>query len=525
MIYRLQSQKGCRVFVGLLLAVMLAFGVVGRVPVARASAQTLCIMAPPWQIMGGYTAGVGYIRAWAGTAGYDCMYGPYYSDIAAGFSWTLDGVTNPIGCTFGPAVGTAYPTESTFYIGGFQIRTGSAEASKFTDGAYHTVTWSSGTQTADEGAATFAAGSWTSKWNPTTTYKNTYTSQANWGQVYVLPSVSITGPAMVETGQSGTWTATAAGGTAPYTYQWYLLPAGSSLLGDDPGLIATGTASTFTHTMTVAGAFQVSLTVLDSTGAAVAATATVNVGATLGTGYRIEFARSGTRGLYLAVTVYDGITGIVSPIASTSGTQAGWYDDWGTTTNSFHWVASPSEAVWWQAFSWRWTLRFAYPDGSLGPPPEDFWFQTTITLTNGTHLSVMHHFSTYGENSDTWTDDTGAVAVPETPPAAESSLPAWVQALLDGFKAVIRSAFVPSATDFSSQVAQGWVVITSPVPTIVPQYTIPFPNPNHLLASTGDSVNIDFSMISTWTYYATVKALVQVCLDAVLVFIVIGIVT
>jgi hypothetical protein len=277
--------------------------------------------------------------------------------------------------------------------------------------------------------------------------------------------------------------------------------------------------------MTVAGAFQVSLTVLDSTGAAVAATATVNVGATLGTGYRIEFARSGTQGLYLAVSVYDGITGIISPIASTSGTQAGWYDNWGTTTNSFHWVASPSEAVWWQAFSWRWTLRFAYPDGSLGPPPEDFWFQTTITLTNGTHLSVMHHFSTYGENSDTWTDDTGAVAVPETPPVAESSLPAWVQALLDGFKAVIRWAFVPSATDFSSQVAQGWVVITSPVPTIVPQYTIPFPNPNHLLASTGDSVNIDFSMISTWTYYATVKALVQVCLDAVLVFIVIGIVT
>jgi hypothetical protein len=338
-------------------------------------------------------------------------------------------------------------------------------------------------------------------------------------------SASIAGPSMVETGQSGTWTATASGGTAPYTYEWYLLPAGSSLLGDDPGLIATGTASTFTHTMTVAGAFQVSLTVLDSTGAAVAATATVNVGATLGTGYRIEFARSGTQGLYLAVSVYDGITGIISPIASTSGTQAGWYDNWGTTTNSFHWVASPSEAVWWQAFSWRWTLRFAYPDGSLGPPPEDFWFQTTITLTNGTHLSVMHHFTTYGENSDTWTDDTGAVAVPETPPAAESSLPAWVQALLDGFKAVIRSAFVPSATDFSSQVAQGWVVITSPVPTIVPQYTIPFPNPNHLLASTGDSVNIDFSMISTWTYYATVKALVQVCLDAVLVFIVIGIVT
>jgi hypothetical protein len=345
------------------------------------------------------------------------------------------------------------------------------------------------------------------------------------GTALSLVSVSIAGPSMVETGQSGTWTATASGGTAPYTYEWYLLPAGSSLLGDDPGLIATGTASTFTHTMTVAGAFQVSLTVLDSTGAAVAATATVNVGATLGTGYRIEFARSGTRGLYLAVSVYDGITGIISPIASTSGTQAGWYDNWGTTTNSFHWVASPSEAVWWQAFSWRWTLRFAYPDGSLGPPPEDFWFQTTITLTNGTHLSVMHHFSTYGENSDTWTDDTGAVAVPETPPAAESSLPAWVQEFLERFKGVIRWAFVPSATDFSSQVAQGWVMITSPVPTIVPQYTIPFPNPNHLLASTGDSVNIDFSMISTWTNYATVKALVQVCLDAVLVFIVIGIVT
>ena len=338
-------------------------------------------------------------------------------------------------------------------------------------------------------------------------------------------SVSIAGPAMVETGQSGTWTATAAGGTAPYTYQWYLLPAGSSLLGDDPGLIATGTAATFSHTMTVAGAFQVSLTVLDSTGAAVAATQLVNVGATLGTGYRIEFARSGTSGLYLAATVYDGITGIISPIASTSGTQAGWYDNWGVTSNSFHWVASPSEAVWWQAFSWRWTLRVAYPDGSLGPPPEDFWFQTTIILTNGAHLSVMHHFATYGENSDTWNDDTGAVAVPETPPAETSELPAWVQALLDGFKSVIRWAFVPSSTDFSNQVSQGWVVITSPVPTIVPQYTIPFPNPNHLLASTGDSVNIDFSMISTWTYYATVKALVQVCLDAVLIFIVIGIVT
>ena len=431
-------------------------------------------------------------------------------------SVSVNGSTAGIQYCYAVTTGAVWPASS---YDGYQIIT-SSTLSAFPAGSTVTIVVSGASREIMIGSGT---GDFMSC--PGVTYVFTMPSSSGWVVAQFPPSVSIAGPAMVETGQSGTWTATAAGGTAPYTYEWYLLPAGSSLLGDDPGLIATGTASTFTHTMTVAGAFQVSLTVLDSTGAAVAATATVNVGATLGTGYRIEFARSGTRGLYLAVSVYDGITGIISPIASTSGTQAGWYDDWGTTTNSFHWVASPSEAVWWQAFSWRWTLRFAYPDGSLGPPPEDFWFQTTITLTNGTHLSVMHHFSTYGENSDTWTDDTGAVAVPETPPVAESSLPAWVQALLDGFKAVIRWAFVPSATDFSSQVAQGWVVITSPVPTIVPQYTIPFPNPNHLLASTGDSVNIDFSMISTWTYYATVKALVQVCLDAVLVFIVIGMVT
>jgi hypothetical protein len=83
---------------------------------------------------------------------------------------------------------------------------------------------------------------------------------------------------------------------------------------------------------------------------------------------------------------------------------------------------------------------------------------------------------------------------------------------------------VPSASDFSAQLASGWILIASPVPSITPQYTIPFPNPQHLLAETGDSVNIDFSGIQSYSGYAVYKAIVQAILDALLLFLVISLV-
>jgi hypothetical protein len=131
--------------------------------------------------------------------------------------------------------------------------------------------------------------------------------------------------------------------------------------------------------------------------------------------------------------------------------------------------------------------------------------------------SYVFSFNTTG-----WAANSGATSSGDTWTGAET--PGAFAWLWDLLVKLFRFLFVPSATDFSKQIASGWILITSPVPTITPQYTIPFPNPDHLLAPTGDSVNIDFSAISTWTYYATVKALVQAFLYAILIFVVIGIV-
>jgi hypothetical protein len=129
-----------------------------------------------------------------------------------------------------------------------------------------------------------------------------------------------------------------------------------------------------------------------------------------------------------------------------------------------------------------------------------FSFNTTGWAANSGALS----------NGDTW---TGA----ETPGAF-----AWLWDLL---VKLFRFLFVPSSTDFSAQIAGGWVTIATPVPAVVPQYTIPFPNPNHLLAATGDSVNIDFGVVRDYTGYAIIKTIVQVVLDAILVFVVLTLVT
>jgi hypothetical protein len=104
-------------------------------------------------------------------------------------------------------------------------------------------------------------------------------------------------------------------------------------------------------------------------------------------------------------------------------------------------------------------------------------------------------------------------------------LPDWLQAVYDMFVRLFKALFQPDATEFGKQLAGSWVTIASPVPSITPQYTIPFPNPNHLLAPTGDSVNIDFSGIMSYSGYSTYKLIVQVFLDAILVFVVIALVT
>jgi hypothetical protein len=138
---------------------------------------------------------------------------------------------------------------------------------------------------------------------------------------------------------------------------------------------------------------------------------------------------------------------------------------------------------------------------------------------------VTHHFTSLSETLDPWYGPEGNPQVPETPPTETSTLPDWLQPVYDMFVRLLRFLFVPSASDFSAQLASGWILITSPVPSITPQYTIPFPNPSHLLAPTGDSVNIDFSVVQGYAGYSIMHTIVQVLMYAILVFIVIGIIT
>lgn len=230
-------------------------------------------------------------------------------------------------------------------------------------------------------------------------------------------AVSIGGPGSVELVEGGVWTATATGGTSPYSYAWDYGATGPFFAYD------VGTGSTFSHVFP-AGTWALSVRVTDSVGAVAYAGFTV-VAASVAGSYRAEFVRSGAYGQYLVVRVYDA-GGLAVTINSTASTQFGIYG----SSGGFGWVNADNEATWYQALSWRWTMSANF-DGTTSPPPADFWLKTTINIAGGVALDVTHHFSSIAEIWTGWYGPTGNQLVPETPPAPTSNLPDWLQALIN----------------------------------------------------------------------------------------------
>lgn len=342
---------------------------------------------------------------------------------------------------------------------------------------------------------------------------------------YTPLSVTIdSGPTAVDLIDGGTWHALATGGQdTSYTYAWGYHP-----IGQGGYFTEWPTAGqTFTHVFS-AGTWVIQVKASDSHGETAYADITVTASSVAGS-YQAHLQRSGPLGQYMSVNVTDAAGDPVT-ISSTAGTQYGLYE----ASGAFGWFTADSEAaqLGGGSYTWRWTMSYTVtPPGLAIVPPADFWFDTSIHLAvPNIDLHVTHHFTSKDERHDPWfppgTPGTpDEPIVPETPPSPTSTLPDWLAPLWDFLVKLFKALFQPDATEFGKQLAGSWVTIASPVPSITPQYTIPFPNPSHLLAPTGDSVNIDFSGITSYSGYSTYKLIVQVLLDAILVFVVISIIT
>lgn len=240
-------------------------------------------------------------------------------------------------------------------------------------------------------------------------------------------SVSIAGPSSVVAGVGGDWSASASGGTAPYTYGWAYGAIG-------PFFTYPYAGSTLAHDFAV-GSWVIGVRVTDSLGATAFDDLEVESSTDV-VGYRVELARSGTYGQYITAIVYDG-AGVVSPIAHTVGTECGLFD----VNGSFGWYANAAEASWINLY-WRWTLTVVV-GGAASPPPAGFWFRTSIHLTNGTELAVSQSFTSLAGIGTVFNDDAGDPINPDVPPEPESVLPVWLQELFDSLKIVLQWLFVP----------------------------------------------------------------------------------
>lgn len=424
---RTQSQKGCRVFVGLLLAVMLAFGsfMLAPVPVARAAVTTTDISVPV--MMMGYISGTTYDFAWE--IGSDQGY--FYSaegDYRVGGQIFIDGIQ----CSNLTTVYLGDATNTNTRVQG--LRGVWYNHAGFVDGQVHTVSWTQGNYNLWDHTRTWLAGSFTTRFANNVSWQ----SASSFG--FVSPvTVSITGPSSIVAGVGGDWSAAGAGGTAPYTYAWTYGAIG-------PFFTYPHSGATFSEDLGV-GSWTIECQVTDALGATATADKTV-VSATDEVGYSMKFARSGTYGQYVTVIVY-GANGLVSPIASTSGTQLGLSD----VNGSFGWYDALAEASWINLY-WRWTLQFTV-GGAVSFPPVDFWLRSSITLTNSTVLTFSHHFTNTGEVWTGYDTDTGDPINPELPPAPETVLPVWLQALVDAIKGVLQWLFVPSQSQMNALLPSG----------------------------------------------------------------------
>jgi hypothetical protein len=105
----------------------------------------------------------------------------------------------------------------------------------------------------------------------------------------------------------------------------------------------------------------------------------------------------------------------------------------------------------------------------------------------------------------------------------------FLKAVWDEFKEwfvnTMKLLFVPNATDFSSQIAQGWVQVANPLPSVTPLYTIDIPMSTALGTKNGVAT-IDFKTpITSWSGYPTMQSVIRVGLYTLLVFVIWSMVT
>lgn len=421
---RTRSQNGCRMFVGLVLVVLLVLSG-GRLPVARADVYTYGASAilPITKIQGAVVS-ASYMFYVGGAEGTKGGTGSFDTTILSGGGMAVDGVSVS-GWQLGYSSDWQVPFPpyytGNYFANGVGFNTTDARVLAMVgDGQQHVMSWSGGTfkvEGASTGSGSFSGGS------VTTRFINNGLSWVDPGvfnasEIEAL-SVSITGPSTVVVGVGGDWSASGAGGVAPYTYGWAYGatgPWGSYPYG----------GSTLSHNFAT-GSWALGVQVTDSMGTHALDSIAVESGSDI-VGYRIELARSGTYGQYITVIVYDH-AGVVSPIAHTVGTECG-YDFQG----AFGWYANVSEAAWVNLY-WRWTLGTSV---AAIPPPAEFWFRSSVHLTNGTELAVTSQFSSWAGIATLYDDDTGDPINPDVPPEAESTLPAWLQSLMDKLKAILQ---------------------------------------------------------------------------------------
>jgi hypothetical protein len=320
-------------------------------------------------------------------------------------------------------------------------------------------------------------------------------------------TVAVSGPSAVDTTIGGTWTAEGAGGEPPYTYGWTYGVTGP---------FATHPHAGSSYTLVLpAGTWMVECQVTDADDD----TATDSIAvfsSDMVANIHIVLQRVGSVGQFVEATAWDA-AGQAVEITGTSETSVGVWRlglfEWDVSSEALQVVAS---------LMWRYQVV----------SDEHMWFKSTIAVTGGHSCAVIVEFNGRSEIVDAYLGGDDAQIDAPTPPEAEEAqsilltvIKTFGRWLLDELEKLFVKLFVPTSSDFSAQLASGWILIDSPVPSITPQYTLPFPNPNHLLSPTGDSVNIDFSGIQAYAGYSTYKTIVQLVLDAILVFIVISLVT
>jgi hypothetical protein len=148
----------------------------------------------------------------------------------------------------------------------------------------------------------------------------------------------------------------------------------------------------------------------------------------------------------------------------------------------------------------------------------------TLTLNSGEgdgEYTLLASLDRTTLMSDTVTITIGST----TGNAVLDFLKAVWQEFKDWFVNTMKALFVPNATDFSSQIAQGWVQVSNPLPSVTPQYTIDIPMSKALGTQNGVAT-IDFKTpITSWSGYSTMQSVIRVGLYTLLIFLIWSMVT